>query len=69
MQIYNWIKIKLQYKEKTMNEQKINEEVMDVDILGSIEFDLTESIKDLIYNIKTVKEDVTKIKEHLHLEQ
>jgi len=52
-----------------MNEQKINEEVMDVDILGSIEFDLTESIKDLIYNIKTVKEDVTKIKEHLHLEQ
>lgn len=38
-----------------------------IDTLGSIEFDLTESIKDLIYNIKTIKEDVEMIKSHLNL--
>ena len=52
-----------------MDEQNTNENVIDVDILGSIEFDLTESIKDLIYNIKTIKEEVKTIKTHLHLEQ
>lgn len=34
----------------------------EVDILGSIEFDLTEAIKDLIWNIKTIKEDVDNLK-------
>jgi len=42
--------------------------IIDVDILGSIEFDLTEAIKDLIYNIKTIKKEVDTIKKHLHLE-
>lgn len=41
----------------------------DVDILGSIEFDMTESIKDLIYNIKTIKKDVDLIKTHLNLQK
>lgn len=36
----------------------------DIDILGSIEFDLTEAIKDLIYNIKTIKKDVENLKLH-----
>jgi len=40
---------------------------MDIDILGSIEFDLTEATKDLIYNIKSLKEDVEMIKKHLNL--
>lgn len=43
------------------------EEKQDVDILGSIEFDFTEAIKDLIYNIKTLKQDVDKIKRQLNL--
>ena len=38
---------------------------MDIDILGSVEFDLTEAIKDLIYNIKSIREDVDKIKDEL----
>lgn len=37
----------------------------DVDILGSIEFDLTEAIKDLIWNIKSIKEEVNEIKRKL----
>lgn len=40
---------------------------MDVDILDSVEFDLTEAIKDLIFNIKSIKQDVDNIKEHLNL--
>lgn len=40
---------------------------MDVDILGSVEFDLTEAIKDLIFNIKSIKQDVDMVKEHLNL--
>jgi len=43
------------------------EDFLDVDILGSIEFDLTEAIKDLIYNIKSIKEDVDIIKKQLNL--
>lgn len=39
----------------------------DVDILGSIEFDLSESIKDLIWNIKIIKNDVDNIKKRLEL--
>lgn len=37
----------------------------EIDIFGSVEFDLTEAIKDLIYNIKAVKKDVDAIKEQL----
>jgi len=51
-----------------MNKPKDNKNFMNVDILGSIEFDLTEAIKDLIYNIKTIDEEVKTIKKHLHLE-
>ena len=51
-----------------MEKQKNNEDFLEVDILGSIEFDLTEAIKDLIYNIKTIKKEVDTIKKHLHLE-
>lgn len=40
---------------------------MKIDILGSVEFDLTEAIKDLIYNIKSIKEDVDMIKAHINL--
>ncbi len=39
----------------------------DADILGSIEFDLAEAIKDLIYNIKIIKKDVDRIKKQLNL--
>lgn len=34
----------------------------DIDILASIESDLCESIRDLIYNIKEIKNDVDSIK-------
>lgn len=40
---------------------------MKIDTLGSIEFDLTEAIKDLIYSIKTIKKYVEVIKVHLNL--
>ncbi len=43
----------------------IKNEETEVDILGSIEFDLTEAIKDLIYNIKLIKEEVIDIKKQL----
>jgi len=46
---------------------KKNENIFDVDILGSVEFDLTEAIKDLIYNIKSIKEDVDIINKQLNL--
>ena len=39
-------------------------ENIDVDILGTIEFDLTEAIKDLIWNIKSIKKDVDMLKKH-----
>lgn len=45
---------------------KMNEKIVtEIDILGSIEFDLTEAIKDLIYSIKSIKEEVETIKKHL----
>jgi len=37
----------------------------EINILSSVEFDLTEAIKDLIYNIKLLKKDVDSIKEQL----
>lgn len=41
-------------------------EFEDIDILGSIGSDLCEGIRDLIYNIKTIKKDVDSIKEKLN---
>lgn len=49
-----------------MNEQEENTLFEEVDILGSIEFDLTEGVKDLIWNIKTIKKDVEGIKKYLN---
>lgn len=37
----------------------------EIDILGSIEFDLTEAVKDLIYNIKSIKKDVDALKKQI----
>ena len=45
-----------------MKKQKESRHTIEVDILGSIEFDLTEAIKDLIYNIKSIKKEVEAIK-------
>lgn len=39
----------------------------DIDILESIGSDLCESVRDLIYNIKSIKNDVDGIKKHLNL--
>lgn len=39
----------------------------DIDILESIGSDISESIRDLVYNIKTLKNDVNLIKEYLHI--
>lgn len=49
--------------------QERNKNTMDIDILGSVEFDLTEAIKDLIYNIKSIKEDIDMVKQHLNLSE
>lgn len=38
----------------------------DIDILESIGSDLCEGIRDLIYNIKTIKNDVDNIKKQIH---
>lgn len=43
--------------------------ISNVDILASIEFDLTEAIKDLIWNIKLIKQEVETIKECLPIEK
>lgn len=50
-----------------MNTEEKSEEIMDIDYLGSAEFDITEGIKDLICNIKLIKKDVDIIKKHLEL--
>lgn len=39
----------------------------DIDILESVGSDLCESIRDLIYNIKEIKNDVDGIKKYLNL--
>lgn len=43
------------------------EEEIEIDCLGSAEFDLTEAIKDFVFAIKSVKNDVDMIKKHLNL--
>lgn len=54
-----------------MSEQKEKEKETltfnDIDILESVGSDLCESIRDLIYNIKTIKKDVDKIKNYLQI--
>ena len=42
-------------------------ETIEIDYLGSAEFDITEGIKDLVANIKSIKKDVDMLKEHLNL--
>ena len=49
-----------------INQEETGENI-DVDILGSVEFDLSEAIKDLIWNIKSIKKDVDNIKNRLGL--
>lgn len=39
----------------------------DIDILESVGSDLCESIRDLIYNIKVIKNDVDNIKSYLQM--
>jgi len=48
------------HKDKTEN--------FEIDYLGSAEFYITEGIKDLVSNIKSIKKDVDIIKKHLKLE-
>ena len=50
-----------------MTNQKINQKTLDIDILGSIEFDLTEAIKDLFYNIKLIKNDIEIVRKEINL--
>lgn len=53
-----------------MNEEKENVETLtfdDIDILESIGSDICESVRDLVYNIKEIKNDVNNIKEYLHI--
>jgi len=52
--------------EKEGNEKEILK-FDDIDILESIGSDLCESIRDLIYNIKTIKNDVDNIKSYLQM--
>lgn len=39
----------------------------EIDYLGSAEFDLTEAIKDFVYGIKSIKQDVEMIKKQLKI--
>lgn len=57
----------MEYKWGVILMIKAKGEEIDTDILSSVEFDLSEAIKDLIWNIKTIKKDVDIIKEHLKL--
>lgn len=47
--------------------QNEKENNIEIDYLGSVEFDITEGIKDLVANIKLIKNDVDKIKKKLEL--
>lgn len=50
-----------------MNEEEKDLTFNDIDILESIGSDLCEGIRDLIYNIKEIKQDVDLIKGQLNL--
>jgi hypothetical protein len=45
----------------------IEEKNIETDYLSSAEFDITEGIKDLVANIKCIKNDVDMIKEKLNM--
>lgn len=45
----------------------LEDENVEIDYLDSAEFDLTEAIKDLVYGIKTIRNDVDIIKKQLNL--
>jgi len=47
-----------------MIKQKKNS--IEIDVLGSIEFDLTEAIKDLFYHIKSIKSEIEAIKKEFN---
>lgn len=47
--------------------KKESREIIEIDYLGSAEFDITEGIRDLVANIKLIKKDVDEIKIHLNL--
>ena len=53
--------------DETEHEKKETLIFTDIDILASVGSDICESIRDLIYNIKEIKNDVDVIKEHLKL--
>lgn len=58
------------YKKELIVDEGKTEELLifeNIDILESVGSDLCESIRDLIYNIKEIKNDVNNIKEHLNL--
>lgn len=40
---------------------------MDIDVLGSLEFDITEAIKDLIAQIKFNRQEISNIKRDIDL--
>lgn len=50
------------YKEEEKEELTFE----DIDILESVGSDICEGIRDLIYNIKTIKQDVDNIKKQLN---
>jgi hypothetical protein len=49
-----------------MKKQKENDIMTEVDIISSIEFDLTEAIKDLFFIIKLMRVEIDEIKTRLH---
>lgn len=51
------------------NEMEENNKTIEIDYLSSAEFDITEGIKDLVSNIKLIKNDVDEIKEYLNLKK
>lgn len=53
--------------ENVVIEKNSINKLKEIDYLGSAEFDITEGIKDLVWNIKSIKKDVDKIKKHLNL--
>lgn len=50
-----------------MEEEKETLTFDDIDILMSVGSDLCEAIRDLVYNIREIKQDVDNIKQHLKL--
>ncbi len=47
--------------------KNVEKQNIEIDYLGSAEFDISEGLKDLVANIKLIKKDVDRIKEYLNL--